>query len=55
MTRSTEERIGKKERATRLYVRPRLKEYGTVAKLTESGGSTLPTDGAAFKKPGVGA
>jgi hypothetical protein len=53
MTRSTEERMEKKqEPAKRLYVRPRLIEYGSVAKLTESGGSHTPTDGAALKKPG---
>ncbi|MGC2277781.1 MAG: hypothetical protein WA571_17345, partial [Candidatus Binatus sp.] len=54
MTRSTEEQKEKKqERAKRHYVRPRLKEYGSVAKLTESGGSHTPTDGAALRKPGA--
>jgi hypothetical protein len=54
MTISTEERVEKQEPARRLYGRPRLIEYGSVAKLTESGGTFLPTDGAAFRKPGVG-
>lgn len=53
MTKSTERRAKKKEeRAKRPYVRPRLIEYGSVAKLTASGGSDLPVDGAGLRKPG---
>lgn len=34
----------KEERAKRPYVRPRLIEYGSVAKLTASSGSVSETD-----------
>jgi len=53
MTKSREERAEKKEeRSKRVYVRPRLIEYGSVAKLTASNGSQLPTDGGGARKPG---
>jgi len=42
----------KEERAKRPYARPRLIEYGSVAKLTASGGSTTPGDGITAFKPG---
>ncbi len=35
------------------YTRPHLVEYGSVAKLTASGGSRAPYDGGASYKPGV--
>ena len=34
------------------YARPHLVEYGSVAKLTASGGSKAPYDGGAAYKPG---
>jgi hypothetical protein len=34
------------------YVSPRLVEYGNVAKLTSSGGTSLPIDGLQTKMPG---
>ncbi|MGD0291544.1 MAG: lasso RiPP family leader peptide-containing protein [Candidatus Binataceae bacterium] len=47
MTKSKEERAKEKEeRAKRHYVRPRLIEYGNVAKLTASGGSITAFDGS---------
>jgi hypothetical protein len=53
MTDTTELPKNKKEeRAKRLYSRPRLIEYGSVAKLTASGGSSLPVDGGGLRKPG---
>jgi hypothetical protein len=53
MTRSTDESPKKKlERAKRRYLSPRLRKYGSVAKLTASGGSQLPTDGGGLRKPG---
>ncbi len=51
MTKSTEQRAKEKEeRAKRRYVRPRLIEYGNVAKLTASGGSQEPGDGTSTMK-----
>ncbi len=46
MTKSITQPAKKKvERAKRQYVRPRLTEYGSVAKLTASGGSVTVFDG----------
>ena len=51
MTKSIEKQPKDKEKQTkRRYVRPRLIEYGSVAKLTASGG-TSTIDGTATKKP----
>jgi hypothetical protein len=53
MTKSREQLAKKKaEPAKRPYVRPCLIKYGSVAKLTASGGSALPVDGANIRKPG---
>jgi hypothetical protein len=52
MAKSADQQAKEKvERRKRPYVRPRLKEYGSVAKLTASNGSKLPTDGGASRKP----
>jgi hypothetical protein len=46
MTKSTPQPAKKKaERAKRQYIRPRLIEYGSVAKLTASGGTVNSPDG----------
>ena len=46
MTKSIVQPAKKKvERAKRQYVRPRLIEYGSVAKLTASGGTVSAPDG----------
>ena len=38
--------IGRPERAgKRPYAKPRIREYGSIAKLTQSGGSTKPEAG----------
>jgi len=48
MTKSIVQPTKKKvERAKRQYIRPRLIEYGSVAKLTASGGSVASGDGTA--------
>ncbi|WP_414645328.1 lasso RiPP family leader peptide-containing protein [Candidatus Binatus sp.] len=53
MTKSREQPAKKKEeRAKRRYARPRLIKYGSVSKLTASGGSALPVDGSSIRKPG---
>jgi hypothetical protein len=53
MTKSREETPEKKEeRAKRRYTRPALIKYGSVSKLTASGGSSLPVDGGVLRKPG---
>jgi hypothetical protein len=33
----------------RLYAKPRIQEYGSIAKLTQSGGSTKPELGTKMK------
>ena len=54
MTKSSEQPAKKKEeRAKRRYARPALIKYGSVSKLTASGGSSTPVDGSNLKKPGV--
>jgi hypothetical protein len=51
MAKSIEQRAKEKEtRAKRPYVRPRLIEYGSVAKLTASGGTKTPGDGSSTMK-----
>lgn len=56
MTKSTKElqkpRQSLRKPIKKPYFRPHLVEYGNVAKLTASGGSQLPIDGAALRKPG---
>lgn len=36
-------------RVKRPYVKPRIREYGSIAKLTQSGGSTKPESGRPLK------
>jgi hypothetical protein len=36
--------------AKRPYAKPRIREYGSIAKLTQSGGSTKPEFGGGMKK-----
>jgi hypothetical protein len=47
----TPERAARDREPKRPYTPPRLIEYGSVAKLTQSGGSTVQADGInTFKK-----
>lgn len=41
-------RVSKTDRAKRGYVRPELVEYGSIAKLTQSGGSSVMEGGVPF-------
>jgi len=46
MTKNTKQTVKpKEERVKRQYARPRLIEYGSVAKLTASGGTVSTFDG----------
>jgi hypothetical protein len=52
MTKSTKERAKKKEEpAKRRYVRPRLIEYGSVAKLTAGGFTRAPEASGHLAEP----